>query len=145
MEQMILVIEDNIDFRENVAELLSLEGFKVITADCGMKGLTIAKELLPDLIICDILMNGMNGYEVYAALNQNNRTRNIPFIFSTAMSENSEKNHAKELGVKNYLIKPFDEFELMRCVRRSLRVRSTRRKQLLSVSYAGSISHSANL
>lgn len=120
MDKLILLIEDNPDLRENLAELLTLDGFRLVTANSGINGLGIAKELLPDLIICDIMMPGLDGYEVFSALRKNWKTSNIPFIFSTSKSENADKKKAQELGVDHYLIKPFDEVELLACIEQSL-------------------------
>ena len=120
MDKLILLIEDNTDLRENIAELLTIDGYKLVTANSGVKGLGIAKELLPDLIICDIMMPGLDGYEVFSELRKNSKTKNIPFIFSTSKSENADKKKAKELGVEYYLIKPFDEAELLVCIEKCL-------------------------
>lgn len=113
---MILLIEDNIMIRENIKELLTLEKYDVITADSGLSGVGIAKTQKPDLIICDILMNGLDGYGVFKELKRNPETRGIPFIFSTSKSENSDKEKALALGIKYYLVKPYDVPELMKCV-----------------------------
>ncbi|MGZ3835953.1 MAG: response regulator [Mucilaginibacter sp.] len=136
MTILILLVEDNEDLRENIAEILFLDGFNVITADCGAEALNLAEEHLPDLIICDIMMPGMDGYTVFKTLNHNRLTYHIPFIFSTAMSENSEKKKAKALGIKNYLVKPFDETELLKCVNKALRFRSIKSKPSLSIPFA---------
>lgn len=116
----ILLIEDNVDVRESAAELLNLEGFNMITTDCGENALELAEEHLPDIIICDILMPGMSGYNVCATLRQINRE--IPFIFMTAKSENADRQKAKDIGVENYLIKPFDGYELINCINKCLQV-----------------------
>lgn len=93
-----------------------LEKYKVITADCGTTGVILAKNHKPDLIICDILMNGLDGYGVFNELSNNPETNGIPFLFSTSKSENCDKEKALALGVKYYLVKPFDLPELLKCV-----------------------------
>jgi CheY-like chemotaxis protein len=120
MEKLILLIEDSTDLRENLAELLAFDGYKVITANNGLQGLNIAAKLLPDLIVCDILMPGLDGYEVFSALAKNPKTSGIPFIFATAKSENADKQKARELGATNYIVKPFTEAELLDCIEKSL-------------------------
>ncbi|ASU34772.1 response regulator [Mucilaginibacter xinganensis] len=120
MQKTILLIEDNDDIRENTAELLGLEGFCIIAADCGSSGLNLAEKHLPDLVICDIVMPGMDGYEVFDALKKNDRTRRIPFIFTTAKSEQTDKQKAAFHGIDSYLVKPFDEKELMICIEKYL-------------------------
>jgi CheY-like chemotaxis protein len=121
MKQSILVIEDNDDIRDGTAELLTLEGFDVTTADCGHQAIFQIKVNIPDLIICDIVMPGMDGFEVLINLRQSKLTRFIPFIFSTANSEPVDRQRARELGVTNYLIKPFDDIELLSCIKLTLK------------------------
>jgi CheY-like chemotaxis protein len=120
MKRNILIIEDNEVIREGIAELLTLEGFSVITADCGPEAIMLAQGQLPDLIICDIVMPDMDGFEVLIALKQDMFTYLIPFLFSTANSENKDRQKAKALGIENYLVKPFDGHELMNCVEKCL-------------------------
>ncbi|WP_295664309.1 response regulator [uncultured Mucilaginibacter sp.] len=99
--------------------MLVLERFRVITADWGLAAVLLVRGQLPDLIICDTQMPGMNGYEVLSSLRENLFICHIPF-FSTANSENREAQKAKSLGIQNYLVKPFDGFELMNCVEKCL-------------------------
>ena len=77
----ILLIEDDTVLRENTAELLELVDFKVITAADGKQGLKTAKINPPDIIICDIMMPELDGYDVLASLSRNHKTKYIPFIF----------------------------------------------------------------
>ncbi|EHQ31062.1 response regulator [Mucilaginibacter paludis] len=116
MKQNILVIEDNDDIRDGTAELLTLAGFDVTTANCGQQAILQIQSNIPRLIICDIVMPGMDGFEILAYLRKRSRTRFIPFIFSTAKSEPVDVYKARKLGVANYLIKPFDDKELMNCI-----------------------------
>lgn len=116
MKKTILIIEDNTDIRENTAELLALEGYDVFTADCGENGIKMLKKITPDLIICDVIMSGMDGYEVFETLKKDKQTAHIKFIFSTAQSEKSQVIKAMQKGIENYLIKPFDEVDLIRCI-----------------------------
>ncbi|MFA6245868.1 MAG: response regulator [Mucilaginibacter sp.] len=108
----ILLIEDNNDIRENTCELLELEGYKVILALNGKSGLALAREYLPDLVLCDIMMPEANGYEVLNELQANVSTRFIPFIFLTASAEKKEVNVGLEMGASGYIRKPFDPKEL---------------------------------
>lgn len=120
MKQCILVIDDNDDIRENTAELLELEGYHVIPACCGETGIRLAESQLPDLVICDIIMTGMDGYEVLQHLRQCKLTRKVPVVFSTCKSERSELSKAIELGVDDYLVKPYSEEQLFACVKKWL-------------------------
>ncbi|MFM7839940.1 MAG: response regulator, partial [Chitinophagaceae bacterium] len=77
----ILVIDDNKDIRENIAEILVLAGYQVFTADNGKKGVELAIRENPDLIVCDIMMPDLDGYGVLHLLKKNSATEKIPFIF----------------------------------------------------------------
>jgi len=104
----ILIIEDTPEILENLAEFMELEGYKVIVAENGRKGIKLAREYRPDLIICDVLMAEMDGHEVLRLLLDDAKTNEIPFIFSTSMSEKIEKSEALKLGADDYIIKPFE-------------------------------------
>ncbi|MEZ4875323.1 MAG: response regulator [Flavobacteriaceae bacterium] len=112
----ILLIEDDIALRENTAELLELYHYKVITAPNGRLGIQKAKELHPNLIICDIMMPEVDGYGVLEALSQDEATQQIPFIFLSAKTEHKEIRRGMDLGADDYLTKPYEEDELMSAI-----------------------------
>lgn len=112
----ILLIEDNLDVRENTAEILELANYKVITAENGKKGIELAKTNIPDLIICDIMMPELDGYGVLHVLSKHEETASIPFIFLTAKTEKSDVRKGMNLGADDYLTKPFDDVELLDAV-----------------------------
>ena len=85
----ILIIEDNLEIRENTEELLELADYNVYTAENGKKGVVLAKDIIPDLIICDIMMPELDGYGVLKLLSKSTKTANIPFIFLTASPLNT--------------------------------------------------------
>ncbi len=116
----ILIIEDNLEIRENTAEMLELEGHAVEMATNGSEGLVLAKEIIPDLILCDIMMPETDGYEVFRQLKGHGPTSSIPFIFVTANAEKREIKAGLELGANGYIRKPFELDELMAEVRRCL-------------------------
>lgn len=116
----ILLIEDNPDVRENTEELLELAGYDVITAENGKIGIKEAKENLPDLILCDIMMPVMDGYDVIYYLSIDPKTSCIPFIFLTAKSEKTDFRKGMELGADDYLTKPFEEVELIKAIEKRL-------------------------
>ena len=124
MPKTILLIEDNEDIRENTAELLELEGFRVLAVQNGQDGIALTRTDLPDLVICDILMPEMDGYAVFRRLLSQEETRHIPFIFFTARSESVDKAKADAIGRCSYLIKPFDETELLALIARVLNGRA---------------------
>jgi DNA-binding response OmpR family regulator len=113
----ILLIEDNSEILENFTEYLELEGYKVLGASNGKKGVELARVFVPDLIICDVLMPVMDGHEVLHLLLETSTTYQIPFIFSTSMSEQVDRKEALRLGADDYIIKPFDVEVLLKMVK----------------------------
>ena len=112
----ILVIEDDLQVQDNIYDILSLEDFYTVTASDGAEGLALAQEEMPDLIICDIMMPQMDGYEVLAALRQSEDTAAIPFIFLTAKADRADLRQGMALGADDYLTKPFTPDELRQAV-----------------------------
>jgi CRP/FNR family transcriptional regulator, cyclic AMP receptor protein len=117
----ILIIEDNEDIRENVAEILTLSNYNVLTAANGKEGIEAAQKQHPDLIICDIMMPGIDGYGVLHVLRKDTATQSIPFIFLTSKSERSDFRAAMELGADDYITKPFAGNELLNAIESRLR------------------------
>jgi CheY-like chemotaxis protein len=116
----VLLIEDNLEIRENTTELLELEGFVVLAADSGGAGISLARSARPDLILCDIMMPGLNGYDVIRELKQDHVTSLIPFIYVTASGERDEIGLAMDLGANGFLRKPFEAKDLLQIVTRHL-------------------------
>jgi len=112
----VLLIEDDLAVRENTAELIELAGYEVITAPNGKIGVTTAKNLLPDLIICDIMMPELDGYGVLSELSKEDSTKFIPFIFLTAKTEHKDIRKGMDLGADDYLTKPFEEHDLLSAI-----------------------------
>ncbi len=109
----VLIIEDDTVLRENTAEILELSGYGVITAPNGKKGVAMATDQLPDIIICDIMMPELDGYGVLETLCKQELTKQIPFIFLSAKTERKDIRKGMELGADDYLTKPFEESELI--------------------------------
>jgi CRP-like cAMP-binding protein/CheY-like chemotaxis protein len=126
----VLLIEDNVDVRENIAEILELAGYDVETAENGKVGVEIAQKLRPDLIICDIMMPVLDGYGALHLLNKNEQTSSIPFIFLTAKAERVDMRKGMEMGADDYITKPFDDIELLNAVESRLRKAEAMRKDL---------------
>ena len=112
----ILIIDDYTDIRENIAEILTLAGFQTYTAENGKKGVELAIQHLPDLIICDIMMPELDGYGVLHLLKRNPATEPIPFIFLTAKAERTDFRKGMEMGADDYITKPFDDVELLNAI-----------------------------
>ncbi|MFN6568708.1 response regulator [Dendronalium sp. ChiSLP03b] len=125
----ILVIEDDINMRQNILDLLDNENFKVIGVENGRLGVRLAQEEIPDLIICDIMMPELDGYETLKALRQNPTTAIIPLIFLTAKSDKTDFRQAMELGADDYIIKPFTRAELLAAISCRLEKQVTLKQQ----------------
>lgn len=112
----ILVIDDAEFILESTSTLLKFEGYQVFTASDGVAGVQAAIESKPDLVLCDISMPGMDGYEVLTKLRSNNETATIPFIFLTAFTEKQNMRTGMEKGADDYLIKPYTRDELIAAI-----------------------------
>ncbi len=113
----VLLIEDNEELRENTAELLELAGYEVLVAENGKVGVQKAFQESPNIILCDIMMPVLDGYGVRQMLNDNENTRNIPFIFLTAKADKSDFRKGMNLGADDYLTKPFEEIDLLNSIK----------------------------
>lgn len=116
----IVIIEDDIALRESVKDLLELDGYKVFAANNGVSGIQLILNEIPDLILCDISMPGLNGYEVYKALQSHSAVATLPFIFITAKTQKEDIQAGLQLGVDDYITKPFDYDELLATINRRL-------------------------
>lgn len=130
MTKKILLIEDDTVVRENTAELLELSGYEVIAVANGKMGVTTAKNSLPNLIICDIMMPELDGYGVLEQLALEPATRNIPFVFLSAKTEHKDIRKGMDLGADDYLTKPFDEQELISAIESRLAKSSIQKESL---------------
>lgn len=116
MMKTILIIEDIPEISDNTVEILEMAGYNTLTASNGSDGYDIIQNSIPDLILCDIWMPVLNGYELLTATKRIDSTKNIPFVFVTARTEQKEIQRAIDLGVSAYLKKPFDIEELLKVV-----------------------------
>lgn len=112
----ILIIEDESVVRNNIAELFESSGYCVIPASGGFEALELLKTDIPDIIVSDINMPGMNGYELINHIRGNEITSAIPFIFLTAKTEMSDLRKGMNHGADDYIIKPFDAVDLLKSV-----------------------------
>ncbi|WP_395767925.1 response regulator [Aquirufa sp.] len=121
MPTKILIIEDNINIRENTAELLALSGYIVETATDGIEGVRLAKSILPDIVICDIMMPNLDGFGVLQVFSNHPELARIPFIFLTAKTDRADMRKGMEMGADDYLTKPFQEVELLKAIESRLK------------------------
>lgn len=124
----ILLIEDNLTILENLTEYFEMEGYKILTATNGKKGIELANKNIPDLIICDTKMPAMDGYEVLQLILELKKTHEIPFIFSTSNSENVDRTKALELGADDYIIKPFELQTILAMAKKWIKSKSLNQK-----------------
>ncbi|MEB2785252.1 response regulator [Algoriphagus persicinus] len=121
MKDTVLIIEDNLEMCENIADILKLGNYEVLTANNGKEGVKLALAHKPDLILCDIMMPELDGYGVLHVLGKYLTTSDTPFIFLTAKSEKEDFRKGMGLGADDYLIKPFDGMELLETVEMRLK------------------------
>lgn len=121
MSTQIVLIEDNHEMRDNIAEILELSNYTVYPAENGKKGVELIKQHIPDLIICDIMMPELDGYGVLKIISGNESTRHIPFIFLTAKAEKTDFRKGMNLGADDYLTKPFEDVELLEAIETRIR------------------------
>ena len=126
----ILLIEDEEPLCLILADRLKMEGFRVQTAPNGQEGLRQIREQPPDLILCDIMMPGLDGYGVLQALQADERTAAIPFIFLTAKSDAMEVRTGMGLGADDYLCKPVAKADLLSAIRARLVKREQQHERL---------------
>ena len=112
----ILVIEDEPEMRRNLTTILHLEGFRALAAENGRRGVELARTEAPDLVLCDVMMPELDGYEVLAELHNDPSTMNIPFIFLTARGEKADVRGGMNLGADDYLTKPVDKDDLLKAI-----------------------------
>jgi len=115
MKSLIFVVEDDEKIVKNIKFILELHNYDVITTSNGKEALKALSKtkIIPDIILCDILMPEMNGYDFFQEVSNNPLWSHIPFIFVSALSAPEDVRFGKMLGVDDYLIKPFDENDLI--------------------------------
>ena len=117
----ILIIEDEKPLRDEIAGWLIFEGFQAIVADDGIVGLDLIKTDQPDLILCDIMMPGLDGYSLIAKLRESPVGYNTPVILMSALSERKNIRKGMSLGADDYLTKPFTRSELFQAIHARLK------------------------
>ncbi len=115
-KKKILVIEDDKPVREGIIILLEKKGFNAIAAKDGEEGLSLISEIIPDLIISDVMMPGISGFTLKKFLEENERLSSIPFIFLSAKADIKDVRKGMELGADDYIIKPFNANDLLKAI-----------------------------
>jgi DNA-binding LytR/AlgR family response regulator len=116
----LLIIEDEDDIRENIKEIFEYAGYEVFDSPDGISGIKSAQINKPDLILCDIAMPELDGFEVKRALSEKKQTSSIPFIFLTARADIKSIREGLELGADDYIVKPIRAKELVNAVNKRM-------------------------
>jgi len=121
MDNKILVIDDDKSINELIKVNLELAGYEVIQAFDGIKGFALTKQELPSLVVLDVMMPEVDGYTVAKRIRENSETKNIPIIMLTALSQIDDKANGYNIGIDDYLVKPFEIEELLMRIRALLK------------------------
>ncbi|MEO1593192.1 MAG: response regulator [Cyanobacteria bacterium J06632_22] len=134
----ILVIEDEVEIRANLVDLLELEDYTVVSAENGINGIVGVFEHQPDVILCDVMMPEIDGYDVLQTIRQEPETALTPFIFLTALADKGDIRQGMLKGADDYLTKPFTRHDVIATVQAQLerqsRVKGTRTQQEEQIS-----------
>lgn len=109
----ILIVDDSPTERHFLGELLTKNGFQIITLESGEEAVARTKEIMPDLILMDVVMPGMNGFQATRTITRDEATKNIPIIMCTSKNQETDMVWAKRQGATEYVVKPVDPQELL--------------------------------
>jgi CheY-like chemotaxis protein len=129
---LILLVDDHAPLLRNMAFLLEVAGFDVLTATSGAHALELLGEHCPDLVISDVNMRGMDGYELLRRVRSDLQLRQLPFIFASARYEMHDLLYGLELGANDYIPKPFDIYDVLDSIQRTVPHLITDRDRLAS-------------
>lgn len=116
-KEIILVVDDNPELLDGLKTILEMEGYQALTAINGQDALQILERITPDLILADIMMPKMDGYELYEKVHADERWVQVPFIFLTAKTDQTDIRRGKEMGIDDYITKPFEPEDLLAAIR----------------------------
>lgn len=143
MREVILVVEDQKNVREDIVEILHAAQYNVCTASCGENAVELVKSTIPDLVLSDIMMPGMDGYGLLSYFQKDHQLRNIPFIFLSAKSSCEDLRTGMKLGADDYLSKPFRAKDLLQSIEARLVKTNNWKKNLdkMRESFSLSVPH----
>jgi len=125
-KKLILIVDDNPENRKVLGNLLIQNGYEVGVSTDGFKALEFVEKIEPDLILLDVMMPGMNGWEVCEKLKKEPSKKHIPIIFLTAKTETEDIVHGFDVGGVDYVTKPFNSAELLARVRTHIEIKTLR-------------------
>ena len=143
-QETLLIVEDNQVLRKALVEMLSLDGFVVLSAENGKEALAQMESVFPDLILSDISMPVMDGFEFFRQVRSKQEWLSIPIIFLTARGDKTDVLTGKGLGAEDYLVKPINHKELLIAIRSRLRRSQQLRLARLREAYQASLTVLAN-
>ena len=114
ISKKILIVEDDPSFSRAINHIVEKEGYDVVTATNGMTGLRMAKEEKPDLLILDVMLPGLDGFEICSRLRNDPETDKLPIIMLSAKGQEADKNTGLKVGANEYLTKPVDRELLLK-------------------------------
>jgi len=120
MKNKIVIVEDTSAVREEISDILMMEGFDVYEANNGVEGLKQIKNIKPNLILTDIVMPEMNGFELFESIQKDTGINKIPVIFLSAKADKDAVDRAKKLGSGDYLIKPINPDILINTIKKRI-------------------------
>lgn len=122
----VLVLDDNTELLDAMGDILRANGYNVTALRDGYEAIESIRKHRPDLIICDVMMPNMDGFQFHHKIRENDEWCQIPFVFLTALADPKEVRYGKELGCDDYLTKPFDPLDLVSVVKGKLSLAGTR-------------------
>lgn len=117
---LILLVEDHAPLLRSMAFLLEVAGFDVLTASDGAEALNVLRKQIPDLVISDVSMPNMDGYELLQRLRSSTQWHKLPFIFASARYDMDDLMYGLELGANDYVPKPFDIYDVLDSIQRTV-------------------------
>lgn len=119
-KKLILIVDDSPNNQRIIGTILSDKSFQIAYASSGKEALEFINQQIPDIVLLDIMMPGMDGFEVKAKLNEDTIKKEIPVIFITALDEPENKAKGFELGGRDYIVKPINKLEVLARVKSQL-------------------------
>jgi len=123
-KKRILVVDDEADVAKVIQIRLTANGYEVLSACDGPEGLELAQKEKPDLILLDILMPDMDGFQTLEKLKRDSQTKSIPVIMLTAQSQLNDVTKATNLGAEDYIVKPFDSIAMLVKIKKALQLKA---------------------
>jgi DNA-binding response OmpR family regulator len=118
MPNFILLVDDNDDLTDNLKLILEMEGFEVRAVSCVDDALEVIEERIPALIVADVLMTGVNGFDLFERVKANDQMTHVPFVFMSALATPQDIERGMQLGADGYVTKPFAIGDLLEIIRR---------------------------